>query len=106
MATVRNAANKTFFPPSLRVSLNNRPGEFAYPITATTYAVLYQNQTDSSKAKALVNFFSWALTSGQNFPATINYAPLGATLQQKALAQVGKIELNGKPLVTIPKAKT
>ena len=29
-----------------------------------------------AKARAIVNFFSWALTTGQNFPASINYAPL------------------------------
>ena len=55
-----------------------------------------------AKAKALVNFLSWALTTGQNFPATVNYAPMGKILQQKALSQLNKITLNGKPLVKIP----
>ena len=105
-ATITAAANKTFFPPNLKTFLTNRPGELAYPITGTTYALIYQKQTNAATAKALVNFFSWALTTGQNFPASINYAPLGRTLQQRALAQVGKIELNGKPLVTIPKPTT
>ena len=71
----------------------------AYPITGTTYALVYQNQTDTAKAAALVNFLSWVLTTGQDTPSTINYAPLGADLQKLAIGQVKKITLNGKPLV-------
>ena len=66
------------------------------------FALVYQKQTDAGKAKALVNFLSWALTTGQNFPATVNYAPMGKILQQKALSQLNKITLGGKPLVKIP----
>ncbi len=79
-----------------------RRAPIAYPITGTTFALVYQNQTDAGKAKALVNFLSWALTTGQNFPATVNYAPMGKILQQRALQQLNKITLNGKPLVKIP----
>ena len=46
--------------------------------------------------------FAWALTTGQNFPGSINYAPLGKSLQEKSLAQLGKITLDGKPLITVP----
>ena len=63
---------------------------------------MYQNQTDAPKAKALVNFLSWALTTGQNFPATVNYAPMGKILQQKALSQLNKITIGGEALVKIP----
>ena len=64
-------------PGDLRTSLTWRGAALAYPITGTTFALVYQNQTDAGKAKALVNFLSWALTTGQNFPATVNYAPDG-----------------------------
>ena len=50
----------------------------------------------------MVNFLTWALTTGQNFPATINYAPMCKILQQRALQQINKIRLDGKPLVKIP----
>ena len=39
--------------------------------------LVYQNQTDAGKAKALVNFLSWALTTGQNFPAHDQLRPDG-----------------------------
>ena len=86
VATTSAAAVKTSFPPDLRTSLTWRGAPLAYPITGTTFALVYQSQTDAAKAKALVNFLSWALTTGQNFPATVNYAPMGKILQQKALA--------------------
>jgi phosphate transport system substrate-binding protein len=102
IATATAAALKTSFPPDMRASLVWKGAPNAYPITATTFMLVYQNQTDAAKAKALVNFLTWALTTGQNFPATINFAPMGKILQQRALAQVNKIMLNGKPLVKIP----
>jgi phosphate transport system substrate-binding protein len=101
-ATSTAAALKTSFPADMRASLTWKGAPLAYPITATTYALVYQNQTDAGKAKAIVNFLTWALTTGQNFPATINYAPMGKILQQRALGQVNKIMLDGKPLVKIP----
>jgi phosphate transport system substrate-binding protein len=101
-ATLAAAALKTSFPADLRTSLTWKPAPNAYPITATTFALVYQNQTDAGKAKALVNFLSWVLTTGQNFPASINYAPEGKILQQKALSQLNKITVGGKALVKIP----
>ena len=101
-ATSTAAAQKTSFPADMRASLTWKGAALAYPITATTFALVYQNQTDAGKAKAIVNFLTWALTTGQNFPATINYAPMGKILQQRALGQVNKIMLDGKPLVKIP----
>ena len=102
VATTSAAAVKTSFPSDLRTSLTWRGAALAYPITGTTFALVYQNQSDAAKAKALVNFLSWALTTGQNFPATVNYAPMGKILQQKALSQLNKITVGGKPLVKIP----
>ena len=107
VATVRAAVDKGVFPPDLRTTVTNEPGPLAYPITGTVYALIYQNQTNEGKAKAIVNYFAWMLTIGQNFPASINYAPMGSLLQQKALLQLGKIQFGGKPVVkfTIPKVK-
>ncbi len=59
---------------------------------------MYQNQTDPAKAKALVNFFSWILSNGQDDAASVNYAPLGKDLQGLAMGMVQKITLNGGPV--------
>jgi phosphate transport system substrate-binding protein len=100
VATVSLAASVAKFPSHLKTSLTYEPGEFAYPITGTTYALVYVNQSDRGKAVALVDFLSWALTKGQNLASQINYSPLGVSLWRKSIGQLYKIKLNGKPLVT------
>ena len=52
-----------------------------------------------AKATALVDFFSWDLSTGQDLLANINYAPLGKELQAKSVAQLKKLTVNGAPLV-------
>ena len=103
VGTISAAAVKTSFPPDMRTSLTWRNGSpIAYPITGTTFALVYEKQTNEAKAKTLVNFLTWALTTGQNFPAAVNFAPMGKILQQRALAQVNKITYDGRALVKIP----
>jgi phosphate transport system substrate-binding protein len=96
--TVTAAATDAAVPADLRFSLTDGPGTNAYPITGTTWALVHQNQTDAGKAKALVNFFTWIMDQGQKEAPALNYAPLSADLQIKAVAQIRKIQLNGQPV--------
>jgi phosphate transport system substrate-binding protein len=98
VATITKGTEGLTYPADLRTSLTDGPDANAFPITGTTYGLVYEKQTDPAKAKALVNFLSWVLTTGQNDAASVNYAPLGKDLQQLALAQVKKITLNGSPI--------
>ena len=95
VATITAGTQGIAYPPDLRESLTDGPNPNAYPITGTTYGLVYQNQTDPAKAKALVNFFSWVLSTGQDQAASVNYAPLGKDLQGLAIGQLHKITLNG-----------
>jgi len=52
VATITAGTQGLAYPPDLRVSLTDGPDPNAYPITGTTYALVYQNQTDAAKAKA------------------------------------------------------
>jgi len=89
----------TNYPPDLRIDVvDASTNPDAYPITGLTWALIYQNQTDHGKAAALVNFFSWVLTKGQDQAATANYTPLGSDLQKLCVAQLHKITLNGSPV--------
>jgi len=97
--TVTAAAQGFSFPPDLRFSLTDAPGTDAYPISGATWLLVYQNQKDPAKAKALVNFLSWIMDSGQKTASTLNYAPLSPDLRTLAIAQIKKITLNGTPLV-------
>jgi phosphate transport system substrate-binding protein len=89
----------TAYPSDLRIDIVNlSTNTEAYPITGLTWALVYQNQTKAATAAALVNFFSWVLTKGQDLTGSVNYTPLGPTLQALCIAQLKKITLNGTPV--------
>ena len=99
----QTAANATVgitsYPSDLRVDIvNQSTNPQSYPITGLTWALVYQNQTKASTAAALVNFFSWVLTKGQDLTGSVNYTPLGPTLQALCIAQLKKITVNGTPV--------
>jgi phosphate transport system substrate-binding protein len=97
--TVLAATNGVTYPADLRFDLTDGTDPHAYPITGTTWSLIYQNQTAAPKAAALINFFSWVLTAGQDMTASVNYQPLGKDLQQKCIDQLKKLTLNGSPIV-------
>jgi phosphate transport system substrate-binding protein len=89
----------TSYPSDLRIDIINKSTDpQAYPITGLTWALVYQNQTKAATAAALVNFFSWVLTKGQDMTSSVNYTPLGPTLQALCIAQLKKITVNGTPV--------
>jgi phosphate transport system substrate-binding protein len=98
--TVLAATNGVTYPADLRFDLTDGSDPHAYPITGTTWTLIYQNQTAAPKAAALINFLSWVLTTGQDMTASVNYQPLGKDLQQKCIDQLKKMTLNGSPIVS------
>jgi len=68
-------------------------GDAAYPITAQTWILIYENQTDKAKGEAAKAFIGYLLTEGQAFSKDVNYAPLPTELASKAVAQLDSIKL-------------
>jgi phosphate transport system substrate-binding protein len=67
------------------VSLLNAPGHDSYPIASFSYLLLYKDLSanpniDEQKAKELVKFVSWAITSGQKSSESLGYVPLPQTV--------------------------
>jgi phosphate ABC transporter phosphate-binding protein len=77
-------------PDDLRYSLTNAPGDEAYPIVATVWAVAYAKQ-NPGKAKALKEFFRWMLHEGQESAAELSYARLSKNLIEKAEHRLEKL---------------
>lgn len=98
LATIVPAVDGVTFPPSLNISLTDGSNPDVYPVTGTSYALVYQHQTSKAIAAGLVNFFAWVLSAGQDLNASVYYAPLGSALQKLAVQQLYKITLNGKPV--------
>ena len=68
-------------------------GDAAYPIAAPTWILVYAKQTDKVKGETLKAFLRFMLTDGQKLAPSIDYAPLPKGLDEKALAQLDKIQI-------------
>ncbi len=79
-------------PDDFRFSMVNPPGPNAYPIAGATWLLVYQQQKDATKGKKLVEFLNWAATRGEGMAASLDYAPLPATLQERVLERIKTIK--------------
>lgn len=85
-------------PADLRVSITNAPGAGVYPISSFTYLLVYKEQQDQSKGKALVDFLWWATHDGEQMAKDLLYAPLPQDVVRKAEQKIGLITYQGQPL--------
>ena len=56
--------------------MTNAPGAQAYPITATTFILMYKQPKDAAQSKAALTFFGWAFEHGQQAALGLDYVPL------------------------------
>ena len=96
--TAAAAASAANMPDDLRVSITNAAGPDAYPISSYTYVLLYKNQKDAAKGKALVNFLWWGIHDGESFAKDLQYAPLPADIVKRAEAKINSVTANGAAL--------
>jgi phosphate transport system substrate-binding protein len=92
------AGSVATMPDDLRVQITDADGAGAYPIASYTYILVYRDQADPVKGKALVDFLWWALHDGQKFAPELHYAPLPAEVVAKVEAKINSITSGGKPL--------
>jgi len=71
----------------------NAKGDAAYPITAQSWCLVYAKQADHAKGAAVKAYFKYMLTDGQKLLPEIDFAPVPKALQDKALAQIEKVQV-------------
>ena len=98
IASVTSAAAGALatIPEDLRYSITNSPAETGYPISGTTWAVVYQDMPAGPERTAVVGFLRWVLHDGQKFCAALDYAQLPGELVQRATAKLDLVEPAGK----------
>src|SRR5262245_5311083 len=69
-------------PDDLRYSLTDAPGKESYPISGTSWAVLYIKQAPD-KGKAVVDFLRWCTHEGQQYNEALHYAKLPPGLVER-----------------------
>jgi phosphate transport system substrate-binding protein len=96
--TAAASASAANTPDDLRVSITNAAGPQAYPIASYTYILVYKNQKDAGKGKALVDFLWWGIHEGESFAKDLQYSPLPADIVKRAEAKISSITAGGTPL--------
>lgn len=56
--------------------MTNAPGANAYPLTATTFILMPKSPKEAARSKAALDFFRFALDSGQRQAKKLDYVPL------------------------------
>ncbi|HLP15486.1 MAG TPA: phosphate ABC transporter substrate-binding protein PstS [Bacteroidota bacterium] len=85
-------------PSDLRASITNAAGKNSYPISGFTWLLIYKDQKDQTKGKAIVNFLKWAFTDGQKYAAGLYYAPLPKEVVKLCEGKIASITFQGKPI--------
>lgn len=93
------AAQGIPLPDDMKVMITNSSNSQAYPIAGFTWLLIYQQQKDCTKGKALVDMLWWALHEGQQYATPLHYAPLPEDAVRKAEALVKSITCSGQPLL-------
>jgi phosphate transport system substrate-binding protein len=86
------------------VSVVNAPGTNSYPIASFSYLLLFKELStnpniDQAKAKALVDFISWAITDGQQVADDLSYVPLPQEVVQLNQETLRSLTFQGQPLI-------
>jgi phosphate transport system substrate-binding protein len=86
------------FPISPTTNILNSSADGAYPISSTTYLLLYKDMTDADKAQTIFDFVTWALRAGQDTVQQLNYSPLPPEIATQALTALSEMTANGQAL--------
>jgi phosphate transport system substrate-binding protein len=60
--------------------MTNAPGAGAWPITATSWVIMYKQPRNAANAKVALDFFKWAYGHGQEQARSLDYVPLPDSL--------------------------
>lgn len=86
------AANSKEMPPDFRASITNQGGAATYPISSFTWLLIPSEIKDPTKKKAITDFLSWMLTTGQKDCESLSYAPLPKAVVGKEEKQIAMIK--------------
>jgi len=85
-------------PADFRVSLVDAPGKESWPISGLTWILVYKDQKDEARGKAMVQFLKWAIRDGQKMEAALDYAALPIAVVEKVDQALKRISFKGKSL--------
>nr|WP_232924700.1 phosphate ABC transporter substrate-binding protein PstS [Pseudomonas cichorii] len=63
--------------------MTNAPGDEAWPITATTWIIMYKKAKNEERTAATFDFFKWSLENGQKQAEELDYVALPKSLVER-----------------------
>lgn len=85
------AAAFSTIPADLRLYLVNAPGTDAYPLVGYSWVIVYLQQNDAEKGKALASLLWWMVHQGQQEAEPLFYAPLPASIVSRDETQIERL---------------
>lgn len=79
-------------PADFRMMTVDSAASDAYPIAGLTWLLVYKQQQNATKGKALVDVLQWVLKNGDQTAESLDYVPLPDNLEAKVLESVRSIE--------------
>ena len=86
-------------PPGFGLMMIDQPGDQSWPICGLTWIMVYNDQPDADKGKAVLKFFDWCYKNGDAMAKDLHYGPLPDNVVK--MVQEGwakEIKSGGKPL--------
>jgi phosphate transport system substrate-binding protein len=96
--TAAAAESLSVTPEDLRVSITDPIGKTAYAISSYTYILVYKEQKDAAKGKALADFLWWGIHDGEQYAKDLLYAPLPTDIVKRTEAKIKLMTAGGTPL--------
>jgi phosphate transport system substrate-binding protein len=90
-ASATAAASHVTPKADLTFSTANEPGATSYPITYQSWDLVYATQPNANDAAMLKAYLGYLLGDGQKLLTQLNLAPLPASIDSAAVAQLSKI---------------
>jgi phosphate ABC transporter phosphate-binding protein len=92
-------------PSDLRLHIVNAAGPQSYPIATYTYLLVYKDMSlnpdlNIDKAKALAQFFWWAVHDGQQYSQALIYVPLPQNVVSADEQLLNSLNFQGQPLLS------
>ena len=81
------------------VVLTEMPGKDTWPIVGASFILLYKDQPEAGKIKAMLKFFDWCYKNGADQAKKLDYIPIPEkvySLVEKMWSE--KVKSNGKPV--------
>jgi len=98
--SVSNAAARMAdkMPEDLRYEITDADGADAYPVAGIVFVLVYKDQKDAVKGKAVADYLWWATHDGAQYLEELHYAKLPAKLVEKVEGKIKSLTNSGKSL--------